>query len=291
MPIEHSPPKTPTPMLQHSQSSPDITGDSNVTMRSQRLKRKRGDDLEYFLSKFENMFTTWTAAQDAKYESLLSTVNTIRDQNSQISSSIEFMSNKYDELKIKYDTLMQENLEDKAQIRNLEEKIEILERRSRATCIEIRNIPSLKTEKTQVLQDIVKSLGDVLKVEIDPYEIRNIHRGFSKNEKSKPLIVEFSSVIIKDKILSSAKRFTKDNNGDRLNTKHLSFDGPQKTVYVSDFFTPSMKRLYFLARDFAAKNKYKFCWATPGSILLRKKENEPSIRLKNEQDLKRLETT
>ncbi|XP_046976384.1 uncharacterized protein LOC124542485 [Vanessa cardui] len=237
------------------------------------------------------MFSTWTATQDAKYESLLSTINMIKDQNSQISTSIEFMSQKYDELKIKYDSLLQEKLEVKAQIRNLEEKVELLERRSRATCVEIRNIPNSKTEKAQELHDIVKSLGNVLKIDIDPQEIRNIHRGYSKNETSKPVIVEFSTVSTKDKILRSIKQLTKDNNGVRLNTMHLGLDGPQTTIYVSDFLTPSMKRLHFMARDFAAKNNYKFCWATPGSIFLRKKENEPSIRLKNELDLKRLQTT
>ncbi|CAG4933869.1 unnamed protein product [Parnassius apollo] len=139
MPIERSPSKI---QFYCSSSSPDLSEDKNITMRPQ--KRKQGDDIEFLMQKFESMFSNWTSTQDEKYATLLETMNTIKDQNTHISSSLEFLSHQYDSLKDKYDNLLQGKKVDKIYIENLENKIEILERNNHASCIEIRNIPSIK---------------------------------------------------------------------------------------------------------------------------------------------------
>lgn len=82
MPLQRSPSNktvlTLEPGMSHSSSS-DLSDASYVPKRMQ--KRKRGDDLDYFMERMESMFNTWTKKQDTKYEDLLRTVHTIKEQN------------------------------------------------------------------------------------------------------------------------------------------------------------------------------------------------------------------
>ncbi|CAH2093521.1 unnamed protein product [Euphydryas editha] len=47
-------------------------------------------------------------------------------------------------------------------------------------------------------------------------------------------------------------------------------------------------RLYFLARDLAKSQNYKFCWTSYGRIYVRKNENSPVIVIKNENHVNSL---
>lgn len=101
-------------------------------------------------------------------------------------------------------------------------------------------------------------------------DIRNVYRGFSKSDKLKLIIIDFLSASIKDKILNNWKELGKQN-GTKLSAAHLKLEGPQSTIYVSEYITPKMKRLHFLVRDYSSTHGYKYCWVTPGAIYLRRK--------------------
>lgn len=276
-------------VLAQSSSTPDLTVATGSYVTTRAPKRKQTDDCDYFMSKMETVFAAFTAESNKKYQALLESVNVIREQNNQISTSIAFISAKYDEMQTKFDKLENDRKFDRSIIQALEQKIEQLEKNSRICCVELRNIPVKKDEKTDDLINVTKTLGDSLKVPISHSDIKNIYRGYSKPDTNKPIIIEFGSTIIKEKLIASYKAFQKEKEKDeKFSLAHMKIEGPPAKVYLSDYLTPKMKKLHFMARDYATSNGYRYCWATTGAIYLRKQEGLQAIRLKNEEDLKNL---
>lgn len=278
-----SPPQTPgsnVSPLRHTESEPDIT--TMKGLNNERKKRKHDGEDNSMSDTLREMFAAFSVEQNKSLNSLLSVVNTIKDQNDELTKSVDMMSSKYDEFLARITALEQKEKEDQKYISVLEEKIEVLERKSRAAGIEL-HIPKVnrgqKPETKDELLTIMKSLGTVVNLDIQDADIRDIFRPFSKDAQ-KPIIAELSSVMKKEKLINAVKTFNKGKNkGEKLNTNHLNFNIPMQPVYIAEALTQKQQRLFYLARKFAAEQKYDFCWTVRGVVYLRKKETAPQIRV------------
>lgn len=102
-------------------------------------------------------------------------------------------------------------------------------------------------------------------------------------------MVEFTTVLKRDSLLSALKKFNKGRNGsDKLNTGHLHIKGPTNPIFVSESLTFKTKKLFHMARECAKSRGYSYCWTSNGVVYLRKKDNMPQIRIANESDLNNL---
>ncbi|KAJ8704308.1 hypothetical protein PYW08_013032 [Mythimna loreyi] len=72
---------------------------------------------------------------------------------------------------------------------------------------------------------------------------------------------------------------------DKLNTSVMGMPGDRRPVYIAEHLPPSTKKLFYLAREFANKNAYKFCWISNGNIFLRKVEGDKHILVSPEKSL------
>lgn len=273
--------------LKHYESAPDLHGSSdNVTIR----KKPKGDsaNMEYISSFMKDMFREFTKQQDLRFCELLNSMSTISEQNLELTKNVEMLSFKYDDFISKISILEKEREKDKKIICQLEEKVELLERKSRATGIEIRNIPKIDGENKENLSNLVINLGKTINVQIEKHAIKDIYRTKSK-DASNPVIVEMASVIVKDNILKGVKNFNKTKpKGDKLNTTHLNPHYPAKPIYFSETLSQKAQRLFYLARSFQKNHGYTFCWTANGIIYLRKNENTSQIRVSSESDLDKL---
>lgn len=129
----------------------------------------------------------------------------------------------------------------------------------------------------------MQSIAETLDVPVQTSDIRNIQRINTKKPENKPIIVDFTSVLTKEKLIEHCKKFNRTN---KLTTSHLHIKGPSKPIFISENLTYKTRRLYFLARDFAKTNDYKYCWTAGGKVYIRKKEGEPTLRLNGEEDIK-----
>ncbi|CAG9785985.1 unnamed protein product [Diatraea saccharalis] len=293
MPLRRSPP------LQTHISAPasdceSHVSDTNDTVRmdkaSQRQKRKRTNtsdsQLMNFMTEMKGLFSEFKAQQDDKLDKICSVIEEIKTQNSEIRSSMEFLSNKYDSMLDQLNTLRQETANNKVYIESLENKIEKYERSSRSTCVEIRNIPVIKSETKPTLLKTLTEIGNIINVSIQPLEVKDVFRINNKNHETKTIIVEFTNVFTRDRILNGYKNFNKSNG--RLNTEHLKFSGTTKPIFISENLTAKMKRLFYLTRVFASSNEYKYCWTANGKIVIREKEGSTLHWIKDESDLQKL---
>lgn len=151
--------------------------------------------------------------------------------------------------------------------------------------LECRNIPCKKDETQEDLCNLVINIGKVLDVPVEKEEIRDVYRTTTKTTSDKPLIVDFTTVIKKDNILSSLKKINKKNSKIKLTAASLSLGGPPKPVFISENLTHRSRRLFFAARNHAKTHDYAYCWTTNGKIYLRKREGMPALRISTESEL------
>lgn len=276
-------------MIHHCESAPDIPSLTlNVT---ERKKRKHDGVNPNIMSYISEMFSAHTNEQAKLFKDLQTIVSSIKEQNDELKKSVDTMSSKYDEFLSRISVLEAEKKQDRYIIQQLQEKIENMERKSRFSGIEIRNIPKNNEETKENLCTTVKKLGECLKVNLQDSDIRDVYRINSKTG-SRPVIVEFNSVIIKEKMLSEVKKFNKKKpKSEKLNTSHLNYSQKNIPIYVTETLTQNTQKLFYQARLFQKSHNYLFCWTSRGIVYLRKNENSSQIRINNVTDLENLRKT
>ncbi|CAG4990724.1 unnamed protein product [Colias eurytheme] len=266
---------------------------------TKRQKRKREDDLgtlrrdmtemfQIFKSEITDLMNSFKSQQDKKLSVIQASVDYLTTNFAELKQSVEFFSEKYDEIHNKMSVLEQGYKEHRCVTQLLETKIENLEKQLRNTSIEIRNIPTKPQETKSDLVQFAINIGKAINIDIQKSDIRDIFRIPSKNSTNKPIIAHLNTTLLKENILNGIKKFNKDNDNNKLSTNHLQIEGQSRPVYISENLTQKMKKIYFLARDFAKQNSYKFCWISKGNIYMRKQEGFPYIKIESEDDLKTL---
>lgn len=318
MPINRSPPPTPivsrtrlTPPSPSTSRSPlhPSTSEPNMMMLNteqstgadydfanitQRSKRKRSDSrnekdivLSNFMSEIKAMFLEFKDQQNNKIEKIYESVKEIKLQNTQIQSSVTSLSDYYDNLKTQIDQLEirleTERKNNLIYLKSLENKLEKLEQGARSTCVEIRNIPVNKAETKECLMNTVMKVGSLINAPVKTPEVKDIYRIGPTDSNNRTIIVDFVSNLQKEKFIHLFKEHNKVKN--KLSTEHLHIGGPPKPIFVSENLSPKMKRLLFLAKDFASSNNYRYCWVTKGKIFLREKDGARHILVKDESDI------
>lgn len=309
MPINRTPPPSPVPstssvmpapdavqtplqsqiadaQLYHCESAPDLHDlTSNIT---ERKKRKYVAEDNSIPMTIKEMFKTFSREQDKRFQELHSTISLLSEQNKELKQSVCMMSDKYDEFLRKINSLESERKADKKTISDLEDKLDALERKSRLSAVEIRNIPKSDEESKESLCNIVGSLGKILDVDIDHLGIKDIHRINSK-DNTDPIIVDFTTRLLKDKFIKGVKKFNNlKSKPEKLNTTHVNPVYQKKPVYITESLTHKSHRLFYLARTFQKSHGYTFCWTTNGLIYLKKNQESPHIRIDSEQDINNL---
>lgn len=294
MPLKRTPPKMSTtttnldvPITQsHSLSDPNLYVPSNseptVSCVTQRNKRRR--DCHSDKSDFDEFKEYIT---DMLIE-LKTTVCEIKEQNIKLQASVDFTAQKYDEIMTKIIQIENIRKEDKKHIQSLEEKLDKIELQQRAASIEIRNIPKRNGENKQDLNSYLEDICKTVNTTFKRSDLKDIFR-INKNISHKSTIIaEFNSVLTKENILKSVKIYNKQNKINKLNTEHLKIAGPKLPLYFSENLTSKNRRLFYLAREHATQENYKFCWTSFGKVYLRKEDGAPPIRIDSDNDIRKM---
>lgn len=243
-----------------------------------------------------HLFTAFQANQDAKFSTLMTDINVIKQEvkeirlfNEETEKKINVLSSHYDSVSLKTTKLANDSEQNSIKIKYLENKIEDLNRQSCAYKIEVRNIPSKSQESAEELLQIVDSVLKTLKIDAQPTEIRNARRLPGKPDAPRPIVLELATSTLKNRIIQEARNFNKSNSTQKLSTSHLSIAGSPRPVYIGENLTYKAKGLFFRAREHAKQNNYVFCWTSNGQVYLRKEEGSKSIIVKDEDQLLNLE--
>lgn len=314
MALQHSPVKTQNPLclrnssITHYNSDPTLNTSSQNNTADQslfitkRLKRtfdvvppETLDDVtpeisatmppETSNSDIITMFTDIKLQQEQLNNAFISMI----EQNNNIQSTINTMAVKHDQLLQKINFLEKENSEQKNRIVMLEGKIESLEKYSRNTSIEIRNVPKQPKEGKDALFALIQQLDSTLSANnptvnpIGRLDVRDIHR-----IKNDTILVDFTTVPCMESVLRKYRSFNRtkrEAKEPQLNTEHLNITGPPRPVYIGESLTTKTKRLFFVAREHVKSKKLAAAWISSGRLLVKKDEDSTPIRISEESAL------
>lgn len=256
---------------------------------SQRSKRPREEisspsQLTGFKEEMKELISSLTNAQKNDLNSINAVLQEIKESNSNINSTMSLLAAQNEEFRNKISLLELQAKKDREYISILEEKIEDLQRTSRKTCLELKNVPKKDQESRDDLINIVVNLSKTIKLDLTDRDINDIVRlkARSEVEKKPTIIVELRSSILRNDLLKKVKDFNA-NKQSRLQAKHLGLTRYEDTpVYVSEQLTSKGARLYFLARDLKRSKKVKYCWTAHGKVLVRKDDSSKTIHITSE---------
>lgn len=305
--VQRSPPKTSDCKISHAQSEPDVTTlscpkklePSKVSTRTSkrpRVEDSPGGDFSAFKQEMIDLLNEWRQDQDLKLTKIAADTSKLKEQNEdikksyqEIEKSINFLSTKYDEVKLKLDLMDKERKEQKEYIMSLEKKVLDYEQSSRSSCIEVRNVPVLEMEGRHNITTTVSNIGKTIGMNIQSSDLRDSYRIPGKPGTCGPIIAEFASVNTKFEFLANVRLFNKDKpSTEKLNSETLGIPGQRTPIYITEHLNQSVKQLFYHARVFAKKNSFKFCWTTNGRIFLRKEVGTKQYRVHSEDCLTKI---
>lgn len=316
--VRRSPPQAVKGKLKPAQSKSDpdlpttVEEDTrvihNVTSRHKRPRifgspSDEQDPSKAFLTKFKNelleMLEDWKLEQKQTLSQLVTDVAQLKTQclkiqqtNCDIEKSMGSLNQDYEDITTKVSELESAQGDNQKIINQLEKQVQELQLKCRPSAIEIRNLPAMPNEKVTDLLQILTRLGRITQMDICNSNIRDIYRLPGKPGVTRSIFVEFTSVYLKNNFLAAVRNYNKERQIEqKLNTESIGITGNRQAIYVDEYLPPTSKRLYYLARDFAKRNNYNFCWISNGKILLRKDTNtKVSHFIKTEQCLLDLES-
>lgn len=268
-----------------------LTPSMNITQRNKRTKEVSSpNQLNIFKEEIMDLITSLIGGQNRELEAINNKLQAITESNAKIDDAISILSAQNEEYRGKIADLEKRSLKDREYITILEDKVEDLQRTSRKTCLEIRNVPKKSQESREELIQMAISLSKSIHFPLNDRDINDIHRVKSKGavEKKPTIIVEFRSCNLKIDFLKKVKDFNLKNKT-RLQAKHLGFTSNEDTpIFVTEHLTSKGARLFFLARDLKRAQKVKYCWTSMGKVLVRKDDTSKIVLIQHEAQVQQL---
>lgn len=199
---------------------------------------------------------------DQKFMELSNTMTVQKDE------MIKALTGKVTELEKKLN-------EGDVKIADLEDRMEMLENRSRIQNIEIRNMPETKNEDVNYL---VSCIGKAIGVtNIGEGDIQVAHRVNSRSGKgNRPIVAHLSTRFMRNQWLQHYKNYKK--NKGNLTAKDVSGNLTSGTnIYIHEHITVKTKLLLNEVRAYAKEKEIKFVWIKDALILLKRDENSQAV--------------
>lgn len=226
----------------------------------------------------------------AMFEKLEKTIKENQEKTDKKLNELEksqiFISNQYDAidkkidsiLSLKQDVVMLKNLLQKKdeEIKSLENRVLNLEQYSRRSCVEFREVIQAENEDVET---IIENAAKILNIPLTRNDIDAAHRLKTAPGKTPVIIAKFHSRKIRDKFIEN-KRKTITNND-------VIGKGSGK-IYIGESLAPYYRELLWKAKMKAKAENYKFVWWKNDTILVRKEEQGPIIRIKTEEDIEKI---
>lgn len=271
----------------------DLTTPKFVFRRNKRARESDDCSSQFnnFKEEVKELITSLIADQKRDLVGINSNLKDIQETNSNIEKSISLLTSQNEEFRRKIELLESQAKKDREYIYILENKIEDLQRTSRKTSVELKNVPKKPQESRDDLINMVTCLSRSINMEMNAQDIRDIYRLKSNNDamKNPTIILELCSSIKRTDLLKKTKEFNIKNKI-RLQAKHLGHTKNEDTpVFISEHLTARAARLFFLARDLVRSRRYKYCWSAYGKVFVRKDDSSRIILIQNEAQITHLQ--
>lgn len=197
----------------------------------------------------------------------------LKDTNFKLSEVVKFhtfLSEKYDEISVSLESVielkkkvetLEINLEEKdKEIQELQRSLQQNEQYMRRNQIEVGGVEESEGEN---VEEIVINVARKLQIQLSPTDFQASHRIPSRTSPA-PIIVEFTNRKTKEALLNSKRKmFLKDDVG--------------RKIYLNESLTPFFKNLLWQSKNLAKEHGMKFCWFKNHKIFLKRSENSNQV--------------
>lgn len=168
-------------------------------------------------------------------------------------------------------------------ISSLNNRVDLLEQRTRINNVEVCNFPVTPGEN---LVDIVKEIGNKVGLKIEDGNIQAAHRVPCFNKAAtKNIIIQFCSRWKKNMLLQACSNYRKANNN-KISANTINCNLPDQTLYISEHLTPKYKGLLKKTKQRAKEVGWKYIWTNDCYIYAKKDEaNNRRISVACEGDI------
>lgn len=108
-----------------------------------------------------------------------------------------------------------------------------------------------------------------------------------KGEEPSRILVRFKSKEIKEKVISSVKKWQKSNKRGLLTTSDIGISGVSHKIFLRDNLTFANQRLLRTVKDKARERNFSFVWVKDCKILVRKSTKSPVFHINSIRDISR----
>lgn len=229
-----------------------------------------------------------------RMNSRLDTLDEVKKSVDSMSTSLAFLSDKYDvllkevrdykvandELKKSVSKLKLECAEKDEALVDLTSRFNALEQYGRGINLEIHGLE--QEFRDESMEVVLKKVATAIGQPFNTWEIQAAHRIPTKSERPSTLLVQFVSKATKLRWLIAGRKR-------RLNSKDIVGVGNQR-VYFNENLTPYYSKLFQETRRVAKEKGYESVWLLNGTIRVKKNRDDRSrtIIIANYDDLKRV---
>ncbi|KXJ07314.1 hypothetical protein AC249_AIPGENE23731 [Exaiptasia diaphana] len=198
-----------------------------------------------------------------------------------LSLSLQFMSDKYDELKAFKENAAKELTSVSQSLFSIEQKlmefdeaIESMLKYSYKYNVKLIGIvQENRVESSEESAEICLKLFKALGAKVEERDIDIAHRVKARNTKFPPPIVcKFSRRLARESVMANKK------NLGSLDLESINISSTGK-ILILDHLTPRAQELYHKAKVFKKENDYAFCWTKNGDVLLKQFEDSKIIKV------------
>lgn len=204
------------------------------------------------------------------FDSIQSSIVTMQGSLIDISSKLAVVETENAKLKEECSQLKKNNSKLAERVTELENDVHDFQQYSRIDNVEIRGIPMTNGEDVYA---VLKCLAGAIGVSYNSQDISVAHRLGRKPV----IIVRFVSRSARSTWLTAAKR-------KRVNTTDLLPSMVPAPVFIQEHLTPHNKYILGRARDLVRRKQLAYAWVKDGKVLVRRKDGDPAIRLRNVDD-------
>lgn len=218
---------------------------------------------------------------NAKIEELMEIKNSVNE----ITKSLNFISDKYDNLIEENKKLNEKiyNLENTVRQQNkniefLKHKTTNIEQYSRNKNIEIHGIVAKENEDCK---EIVIKLAEELNIDMKSESVDVAHRLQTRvRTNAPPIIAQFTSRTIRDTFIHQKHLV--------ITNKNIPHTEIGQKIYINENLNPELKHLLYEARLRGKANSFKYIWYKNFCIYAKKTDDDQVIKIMNAADLDKI---
>ncbi|KAI5743192.1 hypothetical protein M8J77_015555 [Diaphorina citri] len=201
-----------------------------------------------------------------------------------LSKSFKNLEQKIITMEKKQEKLETQNQELRKRVKTLEVMVQDMAQAGNQCKVEISNVPT-NVEDSDFTDKLFEkaSVNNIAKK--GDYQIEKVQKYKPDRTpmETKNLVVTFKNKEIRNAVMETLKK-----ERQKLNTTGILNRNPPQPIFVNEYLTPYLKKVFFEAKKIKQDKNYEFLWVKHGQILLKKQQGAKIIRLSCLEDLSKI---